>query len=87
MGSVTNFSTSSALRPGHWAMIFALVLVTSGKASIGVCLKETIPAITASTVKKNMKNLFFKEKAMMLSMNLCFVTSLLFRYTSAVGSL
>lgn len=66
-----NFSTSSALRPGHWVITVTLVLVTSGNASMGVCLNDTIPAITATVVQKNMKNLFFSEKATMLSMNLC----------------
>lgn len=31
IGKVTNFSISSALRPGHWVIIRALVFVTSGK--------------------------------------------------------
>ena len=70
-----NFSTSSALRPGHWVMMVTFVFVTSGKASIGVCLKDTIPAITAIVVQKKIKNLFFSEKATMLSINLCIVCS------------
>ncbi|MNY53574.1 hypothetical protein D3C86_1893400 [compost metagenome] len=36
IGNVTNFSISSALLPGHCVMTLTLVLVTSGKASIGV---------------------------------------------------
>ena len=34
-------------------MIVTFVFVTSGKASIGVCLNETAPAITAIAVQKN----------------------------------
>ena len=75
MGIVINFSTSSALRPAHCVMIVTFVFVTSGKASIGVCLNETAPAITAITVQKNIKNLFFSEKATILSMNLCILFS------------
>src|SRR2546423_15317218 len=63
IGIVTNFSTSSALLPGHCVMIVISVLVTSGNASIGISLKVMIPKITSKAVQKNMKYLFFKEKA------------------------
>ena len=72
-GIVINFSTSSALRPGHWVMMVTFVFVTSGNASIGVCLNETTPAMMAITVQKKTKNLFFNEKATILSINLCIV--------------
>ena len=36
IGAVTNFSISSADRPGHCVMMVISVFVTSGKASIGV---------------------------------------------------
>src|SRR6516225_106258 len=66
IGMVTNFSTSSALRPGHCVMILISVLVTSGNASMGIFLKVIIPVTTSMSVAKKMKYLFFKEKAMML---------------------
>ena len=69
------FRALPALRPAHCVMIVTFVFVTSGKASIGVCLNETAPAITAITVQKNIKNLFFSEKATILSMNLCILFS------------
>ena len=37
MGVVTNFSISSAERPGHCVTMIIWVLVTSGNASMGVC--------------------------------------------------
>jgi hypothetical protein len=36
MGAVTNFSISSAERPGHCVMMVISVFVTSGNASMGV---------------------------------------------------
>ena len=74
-----NFSTSSALLPGHCVIIVTFVLVTSGNASIGVCLKDIIPMIMAIIVQKKMKNLFFSEKATILSINLCMVFYILIR--------
>ena len=41
-----NFSTSSALLPGHWVIMVTFVFVTSGKASTGVCVKDIAPAKT-----------------------------------------
>ena len=70
-GMVTNFSTSSALRPGHCVMTVTFVLETSGKASTGVCMKLTAPATTAITVRKKIKKRFLSEKEIMLSINLC----------------
>jgi hypothetical protein len=52
-GIVTNFSTSSALRPGHCEIIIICVLVTSGNVSIGVCLKLYIPIAAITPVRKN----------------------------------
>ena len=69
-----NFSTSSALLPGHWVIMVTFVFVTSGKASTGVCLKDIAPAMTAIVVLKNIKNLFFSEKATILSINLCILS-------------
>ena len=43
MGMVTNFSISSAERPGHCVMMMTFVLVTSGKASTGVSVKHQTP--------------------------------------------
>jgi len=54
-GDVTNFSISSALRPGHWVIMLISVLVTSGKASMGMLRKVTMPATRRMTVQKNMK--------------------------------
>ena len=65
MGMVTNFSSSSALRPGHCVMITTRVLITSGKASIGVLRKLRTPAIIMINVNKKIINLFFSEKLMM----------------------
>ena len=74
-GMVTNFSTSSALRPGHWVMMVISVLVTSGKASMGMDLKVMIPQVTRAAVVKKMKYLFFKEKARILLSTLCMARS------------
>ena len=62
IGIVTNFSISSALRPGHCVMIVTSVFVTSGNASIGIVLKVTMPATSSINVANKMKYLFFKEK-------------------------
>src|SRR5580698_7641095 len=62
-GMVTNFSTSSALRPGHCVMILISVFVTSGKASMGMLRKVSIPDTKSSTVQNKMKYRFFSEKA------------------------
>ncbi|MNL25801.1 hypothetical protein D3C87_1472950 [compost metagenome] len=72
-GRETNFSTSSALRPGHCVMMVILVLVTSGNASIVVFLKLKYPVSTKMKVAKKMKYLFFREKFMIDLMNL-FIT-------------
>src|ERR1700690_1131353 len=61
MGMVINFSTSSALLPGHCVMILISVLVTSGNASIGIFLKVMIPAITKISVQNKTKYLFLSE--------------------------
>ncbi len=52
MGTVTKRSTSCALRPGHWVTMMICVLVTSGKASMGVCRKLTTPATTSTATQK-----------------------------------
>ena len=49
MGIVTCFSTSSAARPGNSDTTVTWVSVTSGKASIGKFLKDTMPAATNRT--------------------------------------
>src|SRR5580698_6380834 len=69
-GIVTNFSISSALRPGHWVMMLISVLVTSGKASMGMFLNVMIPEISRIAVQKKMKYLFFNEKAIIFLSNL-----------------
>src|SRR6202035_1335962 len=69
-GIVTNFSISSALRPGHWVIMLISVLVTSGKASMGIFRKVMIPAISRMPVQKKIKYLFFNEKAMTVLRNL-----------------
>src|ERR1700730_11668075 len=66
MGIVTNFSTSSALLPGHCVIIVISVLVTSGNASIDISLKVIIPVIMRIVVANKMKYLFFKENAIIL---------------------
>ena len=66
MGIVTNFSTSSALLPGHCVMTLISVLVTSGKASMGMLLKVKMPRMNIAKDANNMKYLFLSEKAMML---------------------
>ena len=70
IGMVTNFSISSADRPGHCVMIVTFVFVTSGKASIGVWRKLTTPMTTTARVTTRMRYLRLSEKAMMKSMNL-----------------
>src|SRR5580698_8695117 len=62
IGMVTNFSISSALRPGHCVMMVTSVLVTSGNASIGIVLKVTTPVTSKITVANKMKYLFLSEK-------------------------
>ncbi len=69
-GIVTNFSISSALRPGHWVIMLISVLVTSGNASIGMFLKVMIPVISKRAVQKKIKYLFLREKAIILLRNL-----------------
>src|SRR5690606_19234730 len=76
IGNVTNFSISSALLPGHCVMILALVLVTSGKASIGVFCSLTIPVTTSNPVRKNTINEFFKEKATICCTIFCMINLL-----------
>ena len=66
IGMVTNFSTSSALLPGHCVMMVTLVLVMSGKASTGVFSKQYTPNITTSKVRNKIKNLFRRENVMIL---------------------
>src|ERR1700694_5214850 len=70
IGMVTNFSTSSALRPGHCVMIVISVVVTSGKASMGIFLNVMMPNTISKAVQKKMKYLFFKENASILLKNL-----------------
>ena len=60
-GKVTNFSISSALRPDHCVMMVTWVLVTSGKASMGVFRKLVMPLMMITIVKKKTANLFFNE--------------------------
>src|SRR5580692_7997883 len=69
-GIVTNFSTSSALRPGHCVMISISVLVTSGKASMGMFLKVKIPVMRSRATQNKMKILFFNEKLIIFLRNL-----------------
>src|ERR1700722_17958507 len=69
-GIVTNFSISSALRPGHWVIMLISVLVTSGKASMGILRKVMIPVISRIPVQKKIKYRFFSENAMILLRNL-----------------
>jgi hypothetical protein len=64
IGVVTNLSISSALRPFHYETIMICVLVTSGKASMGIFLKATNPEIININTQKKVKYLFFSEKAM-----------------------
>ena len=52
MGTVTKRSISCALRPGHCVTMMICVLVTSGKASMGVLRKLTNPAITRMPTQK-----------------------------------
>jgi hypothetical protein len=47
-------------------MILISVLVTSGKASMGMFRKVMIPETASRAVQKNMKYLFFREKAIIL---------------------
>src|SRR5258708_29043186 len=68
-GRVTNFSTSSALRPGHCEMMVTEVLVTSGKASILIFLKLMYPPAASKAVTKNMKNLFLNANDSTVFMN------------------
>jgi hypothetical protein len=68
-GRVTNFSTSSALLPGHCDIMVTDVLVTSGKASILMVLKLIYPATASRAVTKNMKNLFFKANERIFFIN------------------
>src|SRR5580658_2224008 len=70
MGMVTNFSTSSALRPGHWVMISISVFVTSGNASMGILMKVITPVTINREVIKMMKYLFFSENPIMPRRNL-----------------
>src|SRR5579883_3311212 len=70
MGIVTNFSISSALRPGHCVMMLISVLVTSGKASMGMFLNVMMPVISRIAVQKYIKYLFFSENAIIFLSNL-----------------
>ena len=70
MGVVTNRSTSSALLPFHCEMTTICVLVTSGKASIGICRKAMTPAMTRIPTHRKVNILFFRENAMIFLMNL-----------------
>jgi hypothetical protein len=63
---VTNFSTSSALRPGYCVITLISVLVTSGNASMGISLKVITPKIINTTEAAKMKYLFISEKAITL---------------------
>src|SRR5699024_10288043 len=69
IGRVINFSTSSALRPGHWVMTRPRVLVTSGKASIGVWIYEYIPAPNKKIAPIIMNKECLSENATILSTN------------------
>src|SRR5690606_2800569 len=71
MGSVTNFSISSALLPGHWVIIRARVLVTSGNASMGVCFKLMMPTTTRMPVRKSTIMGFLSEAATICWMDFC----------------
>ncbi len=64
-GRLTNFSTSSALLPGHCVIMVMLVFVTSGNASMVVCLKLRYPARIRINVPKKMKYLFLSANTMM----------------------
>src|SRR6185436_7694898 len=68
VGMVTNFSTSSALLPGHCVMIVISVLVTSGNASMDMLEKIMMPVMTSRAVQKNTRYLFFNENASTLFM-------------------
>src|SRR6185437_6860094 len=69
-GRVTNFSTSSALLPGHCEIMVTDVLVTSGNASMLMVLKLIYPATASRAVTKNMKNRLRKAKESMFFINL-----------------
>src|SRR5580658_7841204 len=77
MGMVTNFSTSSALRPDHWVMISISVLVTSGNSSMGMLMNVITPVIINREVMKMMKYLFFSENPMIPRRNLVIAGGLL----------
>jgi len=66
MGIVINFSTSSALLPGHCVMTLISVLVTSGNASMGIFLNVITPTITNKKESDIIKYLFFSENAITL---------------------
>jgi hypothetical protein len=56
-GMVTKRSTSCALRPGHLVIIRICVLVKSGKATIGVFMKQNIPINARAPVIKKVNSL------------------------------
>src|SRR5580658_3275000 len=70
MGMVINFSTSSALRPGHWVIMSISVFVTSGKASIGISINVITPLTISREAAKRIKYLFFNENPITLLKNL-----------------
>jgi hypothetical protein len=65
IGVVTKRSTSSALLPFHCVMIIICVLVTSGKASIGMFLNAIKPLMTNMPTQKKVKARFLSENAIM----------------------
>ena len=83
-----NFSTSSALRPCHWEIITIRVLVTSGKASMGVFKKLMTPPIIMVSVINRIKNLFLSEKRITPAINLSTTknVSISFDYAFATDS-
>jgi hypothetical protein len=73
-GIVMNFSTSSALLPGHWVMTTTRVLITSGNASIGVFAKLKYPQAARIAVAAKTVTLFFKQKDINPLNNLFMIT-------------
>jgi hypothetical protein len=64
-GMVTKRSTSCALLPGHLVMMRICVLVKSGKATIGVLIKQNIPITANPAVIKKVNILWRREKEIM----------------------
>jgi hypothetical protein len=57
----------------RWVMISISVLVTSGKASMGIFLKVMIPVMSRRTAQNKIKYLFLRENPIIFLRNL-FIT-------------